>query len=123
MILHRKFIRTSSFHALLRRGNKYVLSGGIDGTVKPSDRHHYRMSACMQTFCSARFHIVRCLALFHVSSQLLSGILASALKLWDIKSGKCLRTYEGHSHSVSCVLAHGSIKPWKVAYWSMLTHT
>lgn len=37
------------------------------------------------------------------SPNMLTGSSDKTLRLWDLKSGKCLRVFAGHKHSVLCL--------------------
>ena len=63
--------------------------------------------------------------------QLLSGSADKTAKIWDLHSGQCLRTFEGHTHVFHAEFAlegrrvvtaseDGSLKLWEVATGRML---
>ena len=47
---------------------------------------------------------VRCLLLLTHGSELLSGSGDKTIKMWDVKTGKRLKTLIGHASSVECLL-------------------
>ena len=58
----------------------------------------------------------------------LSGSRDKSIKLWDVKSGQCIRMYQGHFNTVSIVISLGSKKfpsgslDWTIRIWSVSGH-
>ena len=40
--------------------------------------------------------------MFPDGRRVVSGSLDNTLKVWDVATGECLATLEGHSHAVRC---------------------
>ena len=51
----------------------------------------------------------RAMTLYMDDSHLVSGSSDNSIRLWDLETGECLRTFTGHTDTVRCVQFDGSI--------------
>jgi WD40 repeat protein len=55
--------------------------------------------------------LVNCVAALLINGQMISGLGNGTLKVWDAKTGECLKTLVGHRNSVNCIamLSNGEV--------------
>lgn len=76
---------------------RYVLSGGLDSTIRLWDVNAGR---CVRTFFG---HLEGVWALAADTLRMISGANDGMVKIWDPRTGRCERTITGHNGPVTCV--------------------
>ena len=81
-----------------------------DRTIVPLNSGMRVDENCIRTYTSDTLVASRPFVVMDDKETFLSGSRDKTIKLWDVKSGRCIRTYQGHLDTVSTVVSLGSKK-------------
>ncbi len=102
---------TAAITCLTELSNGRLASGSADSSVRvwrldaatPGDE-----ACCAHIVLRGHTDGVMCLLALDDGERVLSGSADATLRLWDARSGACVRTFVGHEGKVKCVAALGS---------------
>jgi len=98
-----------SVTALTDVNDKMFLSGSIDKTLKLWHTGSKQEKNPIRTF-KGHNHRITSVAIGLDGNTIISGSWDESVKLWDLHTGKCLRTLLGHTDAVTSVIALDSNK-------------
>lgn len=81
---------------------KFVLSGGVDKTIRVWDLHTGRCTRVLEGHTDG----VSCLAVSPKGDRLLSGSADQTVRLWDLVTGLCVSVFDAHTDAVKCLAWH-----------------